>query len=73
MAVSKSLLFETEVPAYQRAAVEWLKGYRGTDKICDLLSKVRFTEQEIMLYRQKWEKWLKPKKSAQDKLHRGIH
>ncbi len=73
MSVAKSFVFETEVPDYQREAVEWLRGYRGTRRIRELLLKVKFSEQEIEIYRHRWEKWLKPKTSTLEKLHRGIH
>jgi hypothetical protein len=68
-----SFVSETDVPAYQREAVEWLKGYQGTAQLQDLLMRFRFSEEEVKLYRGKWSEWLKPKALTQKKINRGLH
>lgn len=73
MSVAKSFVFETEVPDYQRDAVEWLKGYKGTRPLRDLLMRMRFSEEEVRTYRRKWSEWLKPKEDTKEKRARGIH
>lgn len=70
---SKSFVFETEVPPYQKEAIEWLRGYRNTDVLQDLLKRLRFSKEEIAAYRISWAVWLKPKEQTRKKIHNAIH
>lgn len=73
MSVSKPFVLEAQVPAYQLDAIEWLKGYKNTQRLQETLRHLRFSQEELETYRRAWAVWLQPKKEAQEKIHRGIH
>ena len=73
MSVSKSFVFETELPQYQLDAIEWLEDYAGTGRLQDLLRRFRFSQEEIEAFRKQWEMWLKPKSEIKKKSARAIH
>jgi len=78
MSVSKSVVFETryficrkDPPPYQLDAIEWLKDYRHTEPLQDLLRQFRFSETEVRAYREKWAQWLKPKEATARRMRGG--
>lgn len=50
-----------DLPQYQRDAIQWLDGYRNTQVLQELLSRHRYSEEEIRSYRSRWGEWLKAK------------
>ena len=47
-------------PFYQQEAITWLKHFKHTDLLQELLSRFEFSEAEIAAYRRSWTDWLKP-------------
>ena len=47
-------------PHYQQEAITWLKHFRNTELLQQLLSRFEFSEAEIAAYRNCWADWLKP-------------
>ena len=60
MSVPKTFDYGT-APSYQREAIDWLKQYRNTQTLQEMLMRFRFSKEEIALYRKVWATWLKPK------------
>jgi len=48
-------------PPYQREAISWLKHFKHTELLQQLLTRFEFSEAEIAAYRNSWADWLKPK------------
>jgi len=55
------LLDGKPAPPYQREAITWLKHFKHTELLQQLLSRFEFSEAEIAAYRDRWADWLKPK------------
>jgi hypothetical protein len=47
-------------PPYQLQAIQWLRDFRNTDLLQQMLARFYFTEAEIDAYRKVWVDWLKP-------------
>jgi len=73
MSVKLSFVYETELPQYQREAIDWLEGYAGTTRLQDFLRRFRFAPDEIEAFRAQWAMWLKPKAETKKRIERGIH
>lgn len=73
MGVAKSFVYETDVPDYQREAVEWLENYRNTSALQDLLRRCRFSKEEVEKYRRTWVMWLKPKQKGRKGTWNAFH
>lgn len=74
MSVTQSDVYETgPVPYYQLELIEWLKNFRNTEALCDLVRRHRFSEEEVRTFRDKWATWLKPAKMRYGKRMYGVH
>jgi hypothetical protein len=49
------------VPHYQQVAIVWLKRFKNTELLQQMLARFRFSELEIAAYRNNWSEWLRPK------------
>jgi hypothetical protein len=48
-------------PLYQQDAISWLRRFKNTELLQQMLSQFHFSETEISAYRTGWAAWLKPK------------
>jgi hypothetical protein len=48
-------------PPYQQEAISWLKRFKNTELLQQLLARFKFSEAEIAAYRNHWAAWLKRK------------
>jgi hypothetical protein len=48
-------------PPYQQETIIWLKQFKNTELLQQLLSRFQFSEGEIAAYKRCWPHWLKPK------------
>jgi hypothetical protein len=48
-------------PPYQQEAIIWLKRFKHTELLQQLLLRFHFSETEIAAYRRCWAHWLKAK------------
>jgi hypothetical protein len=48
-------------PSYQLDLITWLKHFKHTQLLQQLLSRFEFSEAEIAAYRNCWADWLKPR------------
>jgi hypothetical protein len=60
------LRHDETVPLYQFEAVLWLRCFRHTELLQQLLAKFRFSELEIAAYRNNWAQWLRPNSARSD-------
>jgi len=49
------------LPVYQQEAISWLRHFKNTEPLQQLLWHFQFSEAEIAAYRNRWGYWLKPK------------